>query len=150
LVKEEMNYRELKISDLIPQQPPFVMVDCMTDFDEKHTETELTIREENIFYENGSFTASGLIENIAQTCAARMGYINRFIAKENVKLGFIGSIRNLHVLRRPVAGEKLATAIEIIEEVFRMTLVKATIKCGQEIIVEAEMKIALSDIDMSK
>ncbi len=144
-----MNYKEIKISELIPQQPPFVMVDSLTYFDEKNTEPEMTVSKDNIFYDNNMLSESGLIENIAQTCAARMGYINSFIAKENVKLGFIGSIRNLHIFRRPTAGEKLTTSIEIIEEVFRMTLVNAVIKAGEELIVTAEMKIALSDIDMS-
>ena len=35
----------------------------------------------------------------------------------------------------------------MVEEVFKMTLVNASIKSGDEVIVKAEMKIALSDID---
>ena len=97
--------------------------------------------------DNGIFTSSGLIENIAQTCAVRMGYINQFIYKENVKLGFIGSIKNLEIHRNPIIGETLTTSIKIVEEVFQMTLVQAEIKSNDETIVTAEMKIALSDID---
>ena len=47
-----MNYKEIKISELIPQQPPFVMVDSLTYFDEKNTETEMTVSKDNIFYDN--------------------------------------------------------------------------------------------------
>ena len=61
------------ILDLIPQRPPMVMVDRLLHCDPVVTETEFTVREENILVENGRMSACGLVENIAQTCAARMG-----------------------------------------------------------------------------
>ncbi|MBQ8269850.1 MAG: pseudouridylate synthase [Bacteroidaceae bacterium] len=140
-------FESIDILKLLPQQPPFVMVDKLLHFDPQVTTTGLRIEKDNIFVENGVFTPSGLIENIAQTCAARMGYINQFIYKENVKLGFIGSVRNLEIARCPKAGEELTTSIKIMEEVFQMTLVEAEVKVGDETIVTSEMKIALSDID---
>ena len=88
-----------------------------------------------------------LVENIAQTCAARMGYINQYIYKEKVKLGFIGGIKNLVVLRPVLLGEVLTTTIEVVQEVLQLTLVNAMVKVGDETVVSAEMKIALSDID---
>ena len=140
-------FESIDILKLLPQQPPFVMVDKLLHFDPQVTITGLRIEKDNIFVENGIFTPSGLIENIAQTCAARMGYINQFIYKDNVKLGFIGSVRNLEIARCPKTGEVLTTSIKIMEEVFQMTLVEAEVKVGEEIIVTSEMKIALSDID---
>jgi hypothetical protein len=76
-----------------------------------------------------------------------MGYINKYMLNGKVKLGFIGAIRNMTISRTPCLGEALTTTIEVLEEVFKMTLVNATIKSGNEVIVQAEMKIALSDID---
>jgi hypothetical protein len=64
-----------------------------------------------------------------------------------VKLGYIGAIRNLVIHRTPLLGEKLTTTIEVIEEIFKMTLVKATVLCGEEVLATAEMKIALSEIE---
>lgn len=140
-------FESLNIRKLLPQQPPFVMVDKLLWFDKVKTVTSLTVRSDNIFFDNGSLSASGLIENIAQTCAARMGYINLFIAQDNVKLGFIGSIRNLQIIRKPKADEVLVTTIEVMEEVLQMTLVNAKIMSGDNLLVSAEMKIALSNID---
>jgi hypothetical protein len=79
-----------------------------------------------------------------------MGYINKYLLGDKVKLGFIGAIRNLEILRTPCSGETLTTTIEVVEEVFKMTLVNASIKSGDEVIVKAEMKIALSDIDSAE
>lgn len=123
------------------------MVDKLLHFDEEKTVTQLTVRPDNLFYEDGRLTASGLIENIAQTCASRIGYVNKFILKQSVKLGYIGAIRNLIITRTPSEGEIINTEIKVIEDVFKMTLVHAKVKAGDETIVTAEMKIALSDID---
>jgi predicted hotdog family 3-hydroxylacyl-ACP dehydratase len=104
------------------------------------------IQSTNIFVENGLFTASGVIENIAQTCATRIGYINKYILKKDIQLGFIGAIRNLNIHRMPKVGETIETSILTLEEVFGMTLVSALVKSGDEIIAESEMKIAISEI----
>lgn len=138
--------RNIDILTLIPQRPPFVMIDYLVHFDRVDTRSELCVREDNIFFENGHLSAAGLVENIAQTCAARMGYIN-LISNEPVKLGFIGAVRNLVVHRTPMEGELLSTTISVKEEIFQMTMVNATVKVGEEVLVECEMKIALSDID---
>lgn len=138
--------RDIPVLSLIPQRPPFVMVDCLVYFDPLRTTTELEVRADNLFFEQGRLSASGLIENIAQTCAVRMGYIN-LLAGAAVKLGFIGAIRDLQIRRTPGLGEKLTTTIEVKEEIFQMTLVEARVKSEDEILVTAGMKIALSDID---
>jgi hypothetical protein len=65
-----------------------------------------------------------------------------------VRLGFIGSIKTLQVLRPAHEGEVLTTSIEVVQEVLQLTLVNATVKVGDETIVTAEMKIALSDIEV--
>src|SRR5574344_389339 len=62
--------------ELLPQRPPFVMIDRLRDVTDTTTETELTVREDNIFYQGGVLREAGIIENIAQTCAARLGYVS--------------------------------------------------------------------------
>ena len=76
-----------------------------------------------------------------------MGYINSYIIKDKVKLGFIGAIKRLEILRPARKGEVLSTSIEVMQEVGAVTMVNATVKVGEETLVTAEMKIALSDIE---
>lgn len=142
-----MNFRDIDIHELLPQQEPFVMVGELTHFDMEKTITETKVIDSNLFVEQNHFTSSGLIENIAQTCAARIGYVNKYILKKGIQLGFIGAIRNLNVYRLPKVGETIETTILTIEEIFGMTLVKATVKIENEVITEAEMKIALSEVE---
>ena len=137
---------DIPLNELIPQRPPFVMIDRLLSSDEVYSVTEFEVRKDNIFVENERLTASGLIENIAQTCAARIGYIN-LKNGGTVKIGVIGAINNLNIKRTPKVGEKLTTTIKLLEEVFQMTLVEAVVKSGEEELVTANMKIALTDID---
>lgn len=146
-MKNTNDLRHIDVLELLPQRPPFIMIDRLVHFDKIVTTTEMTVRADNLFTEGSVLNPCALVENIAQTCAVRMGYINHYINKENVKLGFIGSIKNLCVMRPVRVGELLVTTIEVVEEVMQLTLVNATVKIGDETIVTAEMKIALSNID---
>ena len=137
---------DITMRELIPQRPPFVMIDKMLSFDMTVTVTQFEVRADNVFCKDGSLTAEGLMENIAQTCAARMGYIN-MNKNEAVKIGVIGSVNNFEVFRTPKVGDVIITSIEVIEEMFQITMVKAFIKCGDELLAQANMKIALMDMD---
>ena len=139
------NVSEVDILELIPQRPPFIMVDRLLHFDRIVTTAEFAVREDNIFLEGDELQPEGLVENIAQTCAARIGYVN-LMNKESVRLGFIGAVRNLSILGTPKIGETIETTITVKEEIFLMTLVDAEIRLNGSVIVNAEMKIALSDI----
>lgn len=139
------NVSKVDILELIPQRPPFIMVDRLLHFDRIVTTSEFAVREDNIFLEGDELQPEGLVENIAQTCAARIGYVN-LMNKESVRLGFIGAVRNLSILGTPKIGETIETTITVKEEIFQMTLVDAEIRLNGSVIVNAEMKIALSDI----
>ena len=145
-----MELSKIDIHELLPQQEPFIMVGSLVSFDMGKTVTQTLIDEKNIFVESGVFTASGIIENIAQTCATRIGYINKYILKKGIQLGFIGAIRNLKLHRCPKVGELVETTIITEEEVFGMTLVSATVRVSDELIAESSMKIAVSDVESQK
>lgn len=137
-----------KTRELLPQQSPFIMIDCLTKFDEKITETSLEVRNDNIFVENGKLNACALAENIAQTCAARLGYVNKYILKKDVQIGFIGAIKNLSVVETPSVGDILTTRIEVLQDIMGVTLVDAQIVCNNKVIVKAQMKIAIAEKNM--
>lgn len=138
-------FEQINIKELLPQREPFIMVGQLLYFDMEKTFVKTIITENNLFVDNGFFTQAGLIENIAQTCAARIGYINKYILKKAIQIGFIGAIKNLKIFRLPEIGETIVTNINVVEEIFGMILVNAVIKSGEETITEAEMKIAIKE-----
>lgn len=133
---------EIDPLDILPQRPPFVMIDNLTAYDERTTSTRLLVAADNIFVEGGEMLASGLVENIAQTCAARLGYYN-LVSGLPVKIGYIGAVSNMHVARVPKVGETLDTTIVVEEEVMGMTLASASVRVGDETIVTASIKISI-------
>ena len=146
MVTEE-SLRSIDIHELLPQQEPFVMVGKLTAFDEKRTVTETVIKEDNIFVSNGEFAASGLVENIAQTCAARIGYVNKYILKKGIQLGFIGAIRNLEITGFPKVGDVITTCVTVIDDVLGMTLANAVVTCNGETLATTEIKIAVKEAE---
>jgi len=137
-------FSKYSIPELIPQRPPFVMVDRLLYCDMSVTRTQLEIREGNIFNDRGRLSTAGICENIAQTCAARLGYLS-LSSGQAVKLGYIGAISNMQVFRTPQTGQTIETEINVLQEVFNITLVHAVVKCADEVIAETDLKIALGD-----
>jgi len=137
-------FEKIDVHTLLPQQEPFVMIDRLVHYDPVRTITTFEVRADNIFADDGHLSVAGINENIAQTCAARMGYISRS-SGERVKIGVIGAITSFSVNRTPLVGEVLTTTIDVVQEVFNVTLVHATVKVADEMIAETDLKIALQD-----
>lgn len=141
--------RTIDIHKLLPQQEPFVMTGTLIHFEMNKLVTEFVIPEDNLFVNDGKFSAAGLIENMAQTCAARIGYINKYILLRGIQIGYIGAIRNLEIKELPSVGNLITTEVNIQEEVFGMLLADANVKCGDKVIASTEMKIAVRDEEVN-
>ncbi len=144
-----MDLKDIEITSLIPQRPPFVMVDKVQSCDETDAVTEFMVRQDNIFLDNSKLSPAGMIENMAQACAARMGCVNR-MKNESIKIGYIGDIRNLVIKRQARLGETLSTHVHIILDMLDLTLASVTTKVGDETIAEARIKIALTNMEATK
>lgn len=138
------NFEELDIIELLPQRPPMVMVDKIVSCENNHITTQLTIREENVFSFQGNFQESGLIENIAQTAAALSGYQAKK-NNEKVKLGFIGSVKNLEISSLPDVGSMIETSVEVIGQVMNVDMIKGEIRQNNQILAQCEMRIFLEN-----
>ncbi|NLH23145.1 MAG: 3-hydroxyacyl-ACP dehydratase [Bacteroidales bacterium] len=137
------------IRELLPHRPPFIMVDRLTAYGENFASTDMFITEDNIFCRNGYFSEAGMMENIAQTCAARLGY-KSLANNMPVKLGIIGAVKDFNVFFLPVPGDLLVTDIQIEHEVFNAILLKAEIRCNGKTAATSHMKLFLTDIDSQR
>ena len=132
------------IESLIPQRQPFVMIDELSYSDGNLTRTRLQVNAANIFVENGLLTEPGLLENIAQTAAAKAGYEAK---KENapVRVGYIGAVKNFEVFHLPAVNDIIETEIIIGNQVFDVSVIKGTIKCNGRVVAKCEMKIFIKN-----
>lgn len=131
-----------EILQLIPQRPPIVMVDKFYGTDNDLSYSGLTILPDNIFCQSNSFAEVGLVEHIAQSAAARVGYI--YTQKgEAVPLGFIGSVDKFKCYKMAEVGNELYTEIQVLQEIGDITLISAKTSVADELIAECRMKIFL-------
>lgn len=126
----------------IPQRPPVLMVDTFSECNTSLVITHFAIPENHIFVQNGQLGAAGLIENVAQTCATRIGWLNR---DKPVKIGVIGSVSNLEIHKFPLSGQSLTTRVDVQSEIFDATIVHAEIECQGEVIAQCDMKVFVSN-----
>jgi predicted hotdog family 3-hydroxylacyl-ACP dehydratase len=131
------------IQSLIPQRPPFVMIDKLLAFSETTTKTGFSIKADNIFVQDGVLKEPGLVENIAQTAAARAGYVSHTENKP-VLVGYIGAVNNLQVFNLPKTGSQLITEIIIENQIFDVTLISGKITCNGQPVAQCKMKIFIS------
>lgn len=124
--------------DFIPQRPPFVLVDNILSCDPVVVRTDFTIPEGHILVKDGRLMDAGLMENIAQTCAARIGWLNQ---DKPVRLGVIGSINNFEVSEYPKVGDTVETTVTVGSEVFDAIIVHAETRLHNQVVAQCDMKV---------
>ena len=136
------------ILSLIPQRPPFIMIDKLLYSNETITRASFLVKEENIFVETGEFCEAGLMENIAQTAAARAGYIAR-LENKPVSAGYMGAVKNLEIKVLPKINDELITEIKIENQVFDFMLISGSVSCKDKLIATCEMKVFVGTVKSS-
>lgn len=139
--------RSIDVHTVLPQQEPFVMVGNLIAFTSDASTTETVISDTNIFVDNGYFSPSGMMENIAQTCAARVGFYNKYVLQKDVQVGFIGAVRNYVINELPAAGTTIHTKVDILQDIFGMTLANARVVSGDKVYATAEIKLSVRNVE---
>ena len=131
------------VEKLLPQKFPFVMVDKMYDYTETSLISGFTIQKESIFFQDGNFVESGLIEHIAQSIALHTGY-EFFLKNEPAPTGYIGSIKDIEIRQLPKLGDEIQTTVSILQEFAGVTLVDAVTKLNDIVNASGQMKTVLA------
>ncbi|MGC4034519.1 MAG: 3-hydroxyacyl-ACP dehydratase [Chitinophagaceae bacterium] len=134
---------ETNILPFIPQRAPFVMIDELVHCDEKGAITRFLVRTDNLFFQKGHLGEPALVENIAQTAAARIGYI---CSRENkpVPIGYIAAVQHLRIEGLPSLGDVVETEITIKNQVLNVTIISGTARVKDKLVASCEMKIFIS------
>lgn len=135
----------VNVQELLPQRAPFILIDKLLEYDETENVTSALfhIGPDNPFVKEGVFQPSGIVENMAQTCAARIGYYDR-LRNLPVRVGLIGGIKNLNVYQLPKAGDEITTIIVVKEDMLGVILAYAKVLDHMlNLMADCELKIAL-------
>ena len=129
------------ITEYIPQRQPFVAVTNLLHCDSIVTKTSFQITKDCLFVDNNKLSEFGLIENIAQTCAVRLGYLNE---NQPVKIGMIGSIDNFELFELPKINNEITTIITVTTEVANIVVLSAVSYFKDIILAKCNMKVVLT------
>lgn len=131
------------IESCIPHREPFIMIDNLLHATQESFESDFLIKSDNMLVENGFFQETGLIENIAQTCAAAFSYLD---AKKNEKprIGFIGAVSKLTVYELPAVNSSIVTVVKPLHQLENIHLVKGESWQNGRKLLSCEMKIVVS------
>ncbi len=132
------------IKELIPQREPIIMVDAILEYEESKVVGGLMVSEDCIFVENNTLKEPGVLEHMAQTVALYTGY-EYYLKNMQAPVGYIGSMKNVEILRLPKIGKKLVTTATILHEIMGVTLVNIETKVDEKIIAFGEMKTVIAE-----
>jgi predicted hotdog family 3-hydroxylacyl-ACP dehydratase len=128
------------IVNYIPQRAPFVMVHNLIAVENDRATTEFEILGDNVLVRDGFLSESGMVENIAQTVAAQAGY-DAHIQNSPTPLGYIANIKDLKVFDLPPVGSLLTTSVQVVNQVFDMTLCKGEVKVRDQVLCQCEIRV---------
>ncbi|MCF2447540.1 hypothetical protein L0657_26530 [Dyadobacter sp. CY345] len=132
-----------KIAEIIPHRPPFVMIDNLLEVSASRFESDFFVKDDNILVRSGFLEESGLIENIAQTCAAGFGYLDREKEGEP-RIGFIGAVSKLELFELPLVNSTIHTIVTPTHQLGNIFLVKGENYCNGRKLLECEIKIVVN------
>ncbi len=132
------------ITEYIPQKHPIVLIDTLESCEGTTTRTTFKVEADHLFVRDNRLKEPGVVENIAQTAAAKAGYEVKKLGKEPL-LGFIGAVKDLVIYDLPKVGEVLETTVTIKTEVMGVTIIEGISKCSGRTIASCEMKIFIQN-----
>lgn len=129
--------------ELIPQRPPMVLVDRFEGIDaEGVSTTGYTVMPAGLFVAGGRMSECGIIEHMAQSAAARIGWCCRAEGRP-VPVGFIGAVSRLELHDLPRTGAHLRTRLRIVQEIGPLSLAEVRTEADGRPLAEGNLKIYL-------
>jgi len=132
------------IAKLIPQQPPFVLVDQLITYEADCIVSGFRIPGQHVLVDvDGFLTEGGVIEHFAQTIALYQGY-DYFLRGMHPPVGYIGSIKHFEIHQLPRAGDELRTTVHILQQLFGVTAVRGEVRLREQLVATGEMRTVIA------
>jgi predicted hotdog family 3-hydroxylacyl-ACP dehydratase len=144
----------IDIHDYLPHREPMLMVDFIVNINAENVETVFTIKEDNIFIDNGVFCEAGLIENAAQTCSSIVAR-SYFVDDDQCDIpdvdviGFISSVKTIQIHVLPKAGCIITTTAHLISRfdtgMYTTCMMSCKSYCEGELLLEGEINLFIQE-----
>jgi len=144
----------IDIHNYLPHREPMLMVDLIVAITPENVDTVFTVKENNIFIENGLLSEAGLIENAAQTCSSIVA--KSYLVDDDAQdipnadvIGFISSIKTIQIHKLPEVGSDITTRANLISRfdtgVYTTCMVSCKSYCEGELLLEGEINLFIQE-----
>ncbi len=116
------------------------MVDEIVASSNESATTRFLVQSDNLFVEGGFLAESALVENVAQTVAAMVGY-QCYQRNVPVPVGYIAAVKDLKILALPAVGTVLETVVTVRHRVMDVTIVDGVVEQSGHRLCACEMKV---------
>ncbi|MEQ8304693.1 MAG: 3-hydroxyacyl-ACP dehydratase [Cyclobacteriaceae bacterium] len=140
----EVDLPTSNVIDFLPQRFPMLMIERLESADENSCTTSFCIEHRNLFVEDGVFKEPGLIENIAQTAAAQIGFLS-LMRGQLVPIGYIAAIRRLVILRHPLVSTEIKTFVKRLDKIGNIILLEGKTSIEGQVICSCELRVYIDD-----
>lgn len=132
--------KQKSIIQLLPQKPPFLMVDELTSSKYKSFSSSFKIDNKNIFIEDNKLSVSGIIENMGQTAMA--GIISTTKEEKGTEIdGYLAGVKQFEVFKRPPINSIIVTKILVKAKIDKMFLISCEVFNQNELVAKALLQI---------
>ena len=128
----------------IPQRDPICLVHSIYECSEEAVKTGFKVEAGHFFVNGNVLSEAGIIENLAQSCAAQAGYV---CSLRNIppKVGFIANIKDLIIHSLPPVNSEIITVVKQKAFVMNVSLVIVSSTYNGKPVAECEMKIFIQE-----
>lgn len=142
-----MELTDINIQEYLPHREPLLMVDGIIELCKEKVITRFSIQADNIFLLNNQLQESGLIENMAQTCASIVGQSFFDDQSNDTKvIGFITSIKKVNIFSLPHLGQEIITKAKLVSQYENICNVSCETFCEDELLGTAEINLFIQEI----
>lgn len=142
-----MELTHINIQEYLPHREPLLMVDGIIELCKEKVITRFSIQADNIFLLNNQLQESGLIENMAQTCASIVGQSFFDDQSNDTKvIGFITSIKKVNIFSLPHLGQEIITKAKLVSQYENICNVSCETFCEDELLGTAEINLFIQEI----
>lgn len=138
----------VNVSDILLQKEPVRMVDSLSAMTSTMTQARFRVKPDSPFLDGDRLDPSALLEVMAQTCAARQGYVNKYLLHKPVEVGYIGAVRDFVVSGDARVGDVLNTTIEIHERFADLLVVSAVTMVNSREIARCTLRLSRGHNDL--
>jgi len=135
----------IEIENLIPHRPPMRWVDALIDCTDTTASATACFNADHFAVADGKVLETALVECVAQTVAAAMGYRARAKGEPDAigKSGMLVSVSAFRIISPPPVGKTLEIGVQEIKRFGPMLLVSGRVSCDGQLIASGELTLRL-------